>query len=119
MEKDNKSAITETPAELQEVIQKILDSDAAARNITVEAKSARRKTEKEIAEKKIKLREDYLEKANERIEKMRIEERKIADEVIAKAAEEHEKQLEHLEKQYREGKAGWVDEVFRHTVYGE
>ena len=113
---EKKTAVTETPAELQEVIQRILDTDAEAKKITLEANNLREKTEQSLAQKKAELRENYLNKARRRIEQMKKEEAALAEEAIAVAENAHKQDLDLLEQQYAAHKEIWTDEIFRWIV---
>lgn len=113
---EKKDTVTQTPKELQEVVQKILDVDAKAKKITSEALNTRNETEKTLAARKLELRENYLNRAKSRIEKMREEENRMAEEEIADAAKEHERLLQNLEEQYAAQKDGWIDAIFQQVI---
>ncbi|MGI6269424.1 MAG: hypothetical protein ACOYKJ_02625 [Candidatus Howiella sp.] len=113
---DKKIAVTETPAELQEVIQRILDTDAEAKKITMEANTLREQTERSLAKKKAEMREHYLKKAQRRIEQMKKEEAVFAEDAISAATVAHKAQLDLLERQYAANKDGWTNEIFQWVI---
>lgn len=113
---ENKTAVTETPAELEQVIKRILDIDAKAKTITGEAKEERAHAERNIARKKAALREEFLTHAREKIEELRVQEDQLADAAIAEAGEEFDRELEALEAAYKAGKEKWVEEIYQQTI---
>lgn len=110
---ENKNAVTETPAELEDVIRKVLDIDSKAKEITVKAKNERAAAERNILKSKAELREKYITRAKEKIEQLRSEEEKLADEAIKDAATDYEQKLSQLEADYAAGKDKWADEIFK------
>lgn len=113
---EKKAAVTQTPTELQEVIQRILDTDAEAKKITLEANSFRKQIEQNLAERKAEMRERYLKKARRRIEQMKEEEAELAKEAIAAAENAHKAELDLLEQQYAAHKEEWTNEMFQWVI---
>lgn len=113
---DKNTAVTETPAELEQVIKRILDVDLKARSITNEASGRRADAERSILDKKAALREDYLNKARAKIEMIRETEEKAADAAIEESKAEQEELLAVLEEQYSKNKARYVNEIFDRII---
>ena len=84
---------------MQDMIEKIINMDEKAQEITEEAKRSKAKTAQEIAEQKEQLRENYLKRARKRIELNRIQEKEQAKTILAASAQvyqEKEKQMQEL-----------------------
>lgn len=113
---ENKIAVTETPAELEQVIKRILDMDDKAKRITGKAKEQQLEKERSIVKEKAALREQYLQQAKEKIEQLRITEEQLADTAIEEAGAQFDQQLAALEAAYEAGKAQWVEEIYRQTL---
>lgn len=116
MEQKPKEAVGEQPAELEGVIQRILDIDAKARSVTAEAQNLRLEAEQNIAGQKAAMREKYRKEAEHRIELVRAEEEKLAEESLAHAQEEQARQLDMLNQAYEKNAAGWVEEIYRRAI---
>ena len=66
---------------MQNMIREIVDMDRKAREITDAAQQEKLHSEKEVAEKREQIREEYLKKARERIALNEPQEREAAEKV--------------------------------------
>ena len=114
MEKDNRT--TETPAELEKVIARILELDMSARNITDEALEKKSEAEKDVVVKKDEMRSGYLERAKAYIEKMKTNEQDIVKGEIEANEKQLEGELAALEEKYKAGCDTWVSEIFKEVT---
>lgn len=101
---------------LEGVIQRILDIDAQARDVTEKANCIRAEAEKNIAEQKQALKEDYLVKANQRIEKIKLDEKELAEESLKTAKLLEQEKMESLEQTVSENSNAWVDALYEEVI---
>ena len=74
---------------MQDIVKQIVDMDRKAREITAAVEQDRLNSEKEIAQKRVELRAEYLAKAREAIPSSESQERAAAEkewEIVAKKA---------------------------------
>lgn len=116
MEQKTKAAAGEQPAELEGVIKRILDIDAKARSVTAQAQSQRRLAEQNIAQRKQAMREKYRGEAEHRIELVREEEERMAEEALQRAREGQAQKLEALDRAFQENADRWAEEIYRRVI---
>jgi len=94
---------------MQEMIRRILEIDEEARQLNEQAVHLKIENEMTIGDKKKKLRDDYLTRARERIDKLREAERNLAQ----KDFEEVIRQQDAVEKEmlscYEKNAERWVE----------
>ena len=116
MEQKSKEAAGEQPAELEGVIKRILDIDAKARNVTAEAQSMRLQAEQNIAGQKAAMREKYRKEAEHRIELVRADEERLAEEAMERTKEGQAGKLDALNSAFEQNADRWAEEIYRRTV---
>lgn len=97
---------------MQEMIERILEMDKAARRLTDEAQELRVNAEKEIELKKQQLHKDYLERAERKIEKLREEEEANAEKEMAAFRVKAQSIRDALNQSYNENHEKWVSDIF-------
>lgn len=103
---------------MEDMISKIVDMDKKARDLTNEAQQSKIDYEQHIIRKKEKIKNDYLERAKERVKINRQTAQKKADEALAKIEAENAAVVEKLDKTYSENHDQWVDEIVRRVSAG-
>ena len=116
MDQKTKVMAGEQPAELEGVIKRILDIDAKARSVTAEAQGQRLQAEQGIADRKKAMREKYREEAEHRIELVREEEERMAEEALQRARDVQAEKLEALDEAFRNHADQWAQEIYRRTT---
>ena len=116
MEQKTKQAAARQTAELEGVIKRILDIDAKARSVTAGAQSQRLQAEQSIADRKQSMRDKYREDAQRRINIVRQEEEKMAEQALARAREGQADKLEALDRAYREKADQWAEEIYKRAT---
>lgn len=101
---------------MQEMIERILEMDKAARRLTDEAQAMRVGAEKEIEIKKQQVREEYLERARRKTETLRKEENENAEKEIAAFKAKAQKIRDELNKSYDKNHEKWVNDIFSHIT---
>ena len=101
---------------MEDMIAKIVEMDKRARGLSDETAQSRADYEKEITLAKEKIKNDYLERAKERIRINRQTEQKKADESLRRIEAENAVIIETLEKCDRENHDKWVDEIYSRIV---
>lgn len=96
---------------MQDMVERIVEMDKRARELTDEAKKLRVGSEDRLKTKKAELRQGYQDRANERVELIKKAELKNA-EVEFKAILEKQKQVQQrLDDLYAEKGDEWVAEI--------
>lgn len=101
---------------MQDIVKQIVDMDRKAREITAAVKQDRVNSEKEIAQKRVELRAEYLEKARQAIPTNEAEERAAAEkewEIVAKKHAELSRQLDEL---YSKKGDEWVKNIVAQVI---
>ena len=93
------------------MISKIIDMDKQARDMTNAARQSKLDHEKEIIRTKEKIKNDYLERANERIRINTQALQKKADEKLAVIEKKNEEIIGKMNEAYKNNKDKWVDEI--------
>jgi Sec-independent protein translocase protein TatA len=102
---------------MQELIQKIIEVDREAQSITDKVKSAQKEIDKSIFDQRQKMRDDYIKRAKNRIDKIDEQEKKSADEVILATKDKFNDIIEKLDAEYANNHNRWAEEIF-HNVTG-
>lgn len=96
---------------MQNLIKEIVDMDKKAREITDAAQVEKVNSEKETAQKREQIRQEYLTRARQRIQKNEPIEREAAEKTWTEKAAYYKQLSEKLEKTYRENGSQWVAEL--------
>ena len=101
---------------MQNMIKEIVDMDRRAREITEAAQQEKINSEKEVAEKREQIREEYLTKARERIALNEPKEREAAEEAW-RAVEARQNEISaKLDAQYAEHGDHWAAELAKRAL---
>ena len=101
---------------MEDMISKIIDMDKKARDMTNAARQSKLDHEKEIIHTKEKIKNDYLERANERIRINTQALQKKADEKLAVIEKKNEEIIRKMNEAFDANKAKWVDEIVSRTI---
>lgn len=101
---------------MQDMVERIVEMDKHARELTDEAKRLKVGSEDRIKAKKEELRQNYLEKVNERLELIRKAEVKTADDELKLISERQKKLEEQLNDMYTQNCDAWVAEIVARVI---
>ena len=104
---------------MEDMISKILDMDKKARDLTDAAVQSKVNYENEIIHTKEKIKNDYIERANERIKINTRLAQKTADEKLAALEEKNAAIIDHLDKENKENRDRWVNEIVQRVISGQ
>lgn len=104
---------------LEDMISKILDMDKKARDLTDAAVQSKVNYENEIIHTKEKIKNDYIERANERIKINTRLAQKTADEKLAALEKKNAAIIDHLDKENKENRDRWVNEIVQRVISGQ
>ena len=103
---------------MQDLMKQIIDMDREAREITDAAQLEKVNSEKEVAQKREQIRQEYLTKARESIARNEPQERAAAEENWKKISEKNAQISDNLDQLYKENCDRWVSELIA-RVTGE
>lgn len=101
---------------MEDMIARIIDMDKKARDITNKAQQTKVDYEKEIILKKEKIKQDYLERAKERVKVNRQNAQKKADDSLKKIEAKNAAVMEKLKKIDAENHDRWVSEIVQRVL---
>lgn len=101
---------------MEDMIKKIIAIDRHAREITEAAVEQKLQAEKDISQAKAKLREDYLQRANERLKRLEQEHRQISEESFQENKRKYDESLEQLASLDSSRHAEWVDQLVKQSL---
>lgn len=101
---------------MEDMISKIVDMDKKARDITAEAQKSKIDYEHQIILTKEKIKNDFLERAVERVKINQQTAQKKADEELKLIKAKNTAIIENLDKTYSEKGDKWVDEIVNRVV---
>lgn len=101
---------------MEDMIQKIVEMDKKARDITAEAQKSKIDYEHEIIRTKEKIKNDFLERAQKRVEINSRVARQKADDEIKVIRSRYSDLTEKLDNNYSENGDKWVDEIVSRVV---
>ena len=104
---------------MEAMIKRIIDMDKKAREITEAAQREKLDSEKEIAENARKMRENYLEKARNRIQLNAETERAAAEQNWQRTHAHYAEQLRRLEEVFASRRGELTDAIVRNVLAGE
>ncbi len=116
MEQKKETVANERSSDLESVIKRILDIDRKARMVTAEAQNLRLQAEQNIIDQKSALKEKYRKEAEHRIEAVRADEQRMADEALARSLQDQQDKLEQLNQAFAQKGDQWAEEVFQRAI---
>ena len=103
---------------MDEIINKILDIDRQAEERLLQAEKDKMKILNEAKLQEMKIKENCISRADDRIEKVELSEKHGADEQIEKITSEMKAKMADLDKLFNDNKEKWENEIF-HRIVGE
>lgn len=103
---------------MDEIINKILDIDRQAEERLLQAEKDKMKILNEAKLQEMKIKENCISRADDRIEKVELSEKQGADEQIEKITSEMKAKMADLDKLFNDNKEKWENEIF-HRIVGE
>ena len=103
---------------MDEIINKILDIDRQAEERLLQAEKDKTKILNEAKLQEMKIKENCISRADDRIEKVELSEKQGADEQIEKITSEMKAKMADLDKLFNDNKEKWENEIF-HRIVGE
>ena len=101
---------------MEDMIAKIVDMDKKARSLTNEVKQSKIDYERQVIQTKETIKNNFLEKAKERIKINEQAIQKKADEEIARIEEKNAAIIKSLDDTYSANKDKWVNELVLRVV---
>lgn len=101
---------------MEDMIRRIVEMDKKAREITDAAQREKLDSEKEIAERAARLREDYLTRARRRIQINRETEQVIAEQEWKKAKSRYDEMERRMNEQFAQQGDDWVEQIVRRVT---
>ncbi|MDP4109780.1 MAG: hypothetical protein Q8878_07125 [Bacillota bacterium] len=99
-----------------DIINRIIEAEQQAQKIAGEAASAKEHLNETISVNREKIHEDYMSRADRRIEIVRNSEKETTDEAIAKLDELLKQKLATVESTYTQNRERWIDTLFGSVV---
>lgn len=103
---------------MQELLAKIVETDAKARRIKEQAEQDKLSSEAEIEELRQKIYDDYIARAKDRVEKNISIDRHNAEEAYAIKEAETKRLSDEMDAVYAQHKDQWVDEIVSRVISG-
>ena len=101
---------------MQDIVKQIVDMDRKAREITAAVEQDRLNSEKEIAQKRVELRAEYLAKAREAIPSSESQERAAAEKEWEIVAKKHADLSRELDELYSKKGDEWVNNIVAQVI---
>ena len=101
---------------MQDMIEKIIDMDEKAREITEKAQKYKVNSAQEIAKKREEIREKFLSRARKRISINKERELKIANEKKKQMEQQNIKRSKALKAAYEENCDKWVSQIVDRVI---
>lgn len=102
--------------ERSDLIFNIVDAERRAKLITNEAIAKRKGLDEEIEQAVRSMRDNYMERAEARIEKVRRTENDAAREQIEMLDERRKSALSRIDSSFEKNGEAWVDTIFSHVI---
>ena len=102
---------------MQDMIQRILEIDKQARDMTAQAEERRRNAKQEIEAQVQKIRQHYQQQAQIELEKIREREEQLAQETMERQESENKRHLQMLDEQFKEHGDEWIDQIVTRTIH--
>ena len=101
---------------MQDLLKKIIEMDEQARKIEQEAKLEKIKSEEEVEQLRVKMYNEYIEKAKDRVEKNIAVEQAHAKERLEAYEAQIESAKSEMRRIYDEKKEKWVGEIVKRAL---
>lgn len=101
---------------MQDIVKQIVDMDRKAREITAAVEQDRLNSEKEIAQKRVELRAEYLAKAREAIPSNESQERAAAEKEWEIVAQKNANLSRELDELYSKKGDEWVNTIVAQVI---
>ena len=101
---------------MENMIQKILEIDTKAREMTAKSEAVRTEAKSSLNHKKEEMRRQFTQKMQARIAEFEKSERKAAEEQIGKNSEQSKAVMEQLNRTYEDKAEEWVDMLFKRSI---
>lgn len=101
---------------MRDMIERIMEMDKAAQEVTQKVQKEKLSLEQEIKNLKKKIRSEYLERARKRIENNRIEEQKAANDKIETIKNSEKNISQRIEKSYLDNKNMWISDIVKRAL---
>ncbi len=101
---------------MQDMVKQIVDMDRKAREITDAAQLDKINSEKEVQEKRVEIREQYLAKARARIALNEPQERAAAEAAWEKFQQHNEEVSRRLDELARDKKEEWIRTIAARVI---
>jgi len=102
-----------------EVINKIIEVEHQAQQLADQALDKREHLEEELRQSVGALRQRYMERAEERVAKIRDQEGSQAAENIKSLSQDHTLEMENMERLYRSHREEWIQTLFDKIIADE
>ena len=104
---------------MYEIIQRIIDIDKAARELTQDAIERKANSSAAAEEKKKEVTENYLSMARKRVDIIRSTEVSYAQQQLNEANSRSERISERMQKEYEANREKWVSEIVKRVISGD
>ncbi len=104
------------PVEHVNLINRIIEAENKARQIADEAQEKRKNLQHDLADAKVNMRQNYVDRANHRIAEISKREDDFAQETIAKLNEHYAAELAEMEEKFQTNRAAWAEKLFSMIV---
>lgn len=101
---------------MEDMISKIVEMDKKARDLTAEAQKSKIDYEQQIIRTKEKIKNEYIERAVERVKINQQTAQKKADEELKLIQAKNAAIIKNLDKTYSENGDKWVDEIVSRVI---
>ncbi len=101
---------------MQDMINRIVEMDQKAQEITTEAQTARMQAEADVKARRSAIREELLSRARARLKINEETERELAEQGWQKVKTRHEEIASRLDADYRKNGEGWVSEIVNRVL---
>lgn len=99
-----------------EIVKKLMEVERRAKQIIAEADNRKMHIEEEINSEISKMNDDYISRANARVEKVVSFEEELAAEKSEKLRKDTDERINELKKKYNENKEKWLDELYKKVI---
>lgn len=101
---------------LENVIDRLIKADEDARTVTDRTISEQKQTEETIEERKIAVKQKYLEKAKKRIDDIKFEENEALDVAIKRLQRNFDRNTAELKAEGERQTDKWAEEIFKRVI---
>lgn len=101
---------------MEDMIKKILEIDAKAREMTAKSEAMRTEAKSSINQKKEELRREFNENMQARIVKFEKSERQAAENQVKENDEQNKAVMDNLNKVYENNVENWINTLFEKSI---